>query len=82
VWRKGFGTAYTPDDFNDWRSHFGVARFEGTLAGKGAAGYPLGASAASLPAVVPEPATLAFLMLTICQLFCCFLARRDHATVL
>jgi probable HAF family extracellular repeat protein len=49
VWRKGLGTTYTQNDFNIWRTNFGHT------AGSGAAGYPLGASAAPLSAAVPEP---------------------------
>jgi hypothetical protein len=73
VWRRSNGTQ---SGYDTWRSHFGQA------AGGGAAGYALGASAEPLPAAVPEPATLALLMITISKLFCGFLTRRDHAIVL
>src|SRR3954468_12922134 len=56
VWRKGVGTAYTQNDYNIWRAHFGET------AGSGAAGYPLGASAAPVSPAVPEPATLVLLI--------------------
>jgi hypothetical protein len=48
VWRK---TGGSPTDYDSWRANFGQTLF----AGSGAAGYPLGASAASLSAAVPEP---------------------------
>jgi hypothetical protein len=50
VWRKTDGTQ---TGYDAWRANFGTS----LLAGSGSAGYPLGASAQSLPAV-PEPATL------------------------
>jgi hypothetical protein len=50
VWRKTDGTQ---TGYDAWRANFGTS----LLAGSGSAGYPLGASAESLPAV-PEPATL------------------------
>jgi uncharacterized protein YjbI with pentapeptide repeats len=56
VWRNGLGTTYTPADYGLWRSHFGQT------ADSGAAGYPLGASAALLSPTVPEPAALVLLM--------------------
>jgi hypothetical protein len=49
VWRKGLGTTYTEDDYNDWRSNFGA-----TQAGEGAGD--------SDPSAVPEPATVASLL--------------------
>ena len=68
VWRDrlGSGTALanddTPgvgqDDYNRWKLHFGQVT-GGTGTGSGAAGYPLGASAAPLSPAVPEPATVA-----------------------
>jgi hypothetical protein len=48
VWRKGLGTAYTPNDYNFWRAHFGQT------AGSGAG--------ASANGAVPEPATLVLMM--------------------
>jgi hypothetical protein len=50
VWRKGLGTTYTPDDYDDWRASFGAA-----------AGSGLGANS-DLPSV-PEPATITCLLL-------------------
>ncbi len=58
VWRNGLGTIYTQNDYDAWRAHFGQT------AGSGAAGYPLGASAESLSAAVPEPSTFVLLLLT------------------
>jgi hypothetical protein len=52
TWRDGLGALYSQSHYDIWRSHFGQ-----TAAGD-AAGYPLGASAASLSAV-PEPAGIA-----------------------
>jgi hypothetical protein len=52
VWRNGLGTAYTQDDYGAWRANFGKT------AGNGAARYPLGASAESLSAAVPEHCSL------------------------
>ena len=31
VWRKGLGTAYTPNDYNVWRAHFGQTAGSGRL---------------------------------------------------
>jgi hypothetical protein len=45
AWRKGFGSLYTIDDYNDWRANFG-----NTL--------PVGTGLVQVSAV-PEPATLA-----------------------
>jgi hypothetical protein len=45
VWRKGFGTLYTLDDYNDWRARFGTSIFTGTSFAQSTA--------------VPEPATAA-----------------------
>jgi hypothetical protein len=42
VWRKGLGTEYSQDDYNDWRGNFGV------MAGAASAG-------ASTQTAVPEP---------------------------
>jgi hypothetical protein len=49
AWRSGLGTTYKQTDYDVWRAHFG------RIAGNGAAGYPLGASAEPLSAAVPEP---------------------------
>jgi probable HAF family extracellular repeat protein len=49
VWRKGLGTTYTQTDYNVWRTHFVQT------AGNG--------SGASVNTAVPEPATLALLLL-------------------
>ena len=59
VWRNGLGPIYTQVDYNVWRAHFGQT------AGSGAA-LP---SAQPLSAVVPEPATIAVLMLAAPFLF-------------
>ena len=48
VWHKGLGTTYTQTDYNTWRANFGQP------AGSG--------SAASADAAVPEPATMAMLI--------------------
>jgi hypothetical protein len=53
VWRKGLGTTYAPDYYNVWRSQFGKT------AGTGAAPP----SADPLSAAVPEPISLAVLLL-------------------
>jgi hypothetical protein len=50
VWRKGLGTTYTQDDYNDWRAHFG---------------QNIGSGAGAIAnAAVPEPATLGLLLLS------------------
>jgi hypothetical protein len=49
VWRKNPGNIYTQDDYSIWRAHFGQT------AGSG--------SGASANAAVPEPATLALIIL-------------------
>jgi hypothetical protein len=59
VWRKGLDTTYTQNDYEVWRAHFGAS----LDIGSGAVGYPLGASAEPLSAAVPEPASLALLLL-------------------
>lgn len=46
VWRKGLGTTYVQNDYNVWRSNFGAG----------------GGSGASLGAAVPEPSSLALLL--------------------
>jgi hypothetical protein len=51
VWRKGLGTTYTQTDYDVWRAHFGQT-----------AGSGLGAS---VNAAVPEPATVALLIVGI-----------------
>jgi hypothetical protein len=51
-WRKNFSSDQVM--YNAWRGNFGAS----LKSGSGAAGYPLGASAAPLSAAVPEPATL------------------------
>ncbi len=58
LWRKNPG-AYggSPAGYDTWRAHFGQT------AGSGAARYPLGASANSLSAAVPEPASFLLAML-------------------
>jgi hypothetical protein len=48
VWRKGLGTTFTQADYDQWRAHFGQT-----------AG---GGSGASANAAVPEPSTLALLI--------------------
>jgi hypothetical protein len=55
VWRNGLGTIYTQNDYGVWRSNFGKP------AGSGSVGNPLGASAESLSAAVPEPAAVMLL---------------------
>jgi hypothetical protein len=72
VWRDRVGqsvtlaienpAALTPglvdaEDYAFWKANFGNV-LPNPGAGRGAAGYPLGASAAALPAAVPEPASL------------------------
>jgi hypothetical protein len=52
IWRKGFGTIYTQNEYTVWRSHFGQT------AGSG----PALPSAEPLSASVPEPATLVLLI--------------------
>jgi hypothetical protein len=44
VWRKGFGTSYTQNDYNTWRAHFGQATGSG--------------AGTTVNAAVPEPRTL------------------------
>jgi hypothetical protein len=59
VWRKGLGTTYTQADYDLWRTHFGQT------AGSGAVGYPLGASAEPLPAIIPEPSAVSIMLIGI-----------------
>jgi autotransporter-associated beta strand protein len=50
VWRKGFGTTYTQEDYDDWRNNFGAQAGGGALD--------------SASTAVPEPATIAGLLLS------------------
>jgi hypothetical protein len=56
VWRKNPGGIYTPDDYNTWRTNFGLSFSFGPDPGAAA-------SAASQSSTIPEPATLVILML-------------------
>jgi hypothetical protein len=61
VWRKGLGTTYTQADYDVWRANFGQ-----TIGSSGV--DPLSrvpASADPLPIAIPEPATLALLIMAI-----------------
>jgi PEP-CTERM motif len=49
VWRDGLGTTYTQDDYKLWRAHFGQSAGSASIAS----------------AAIPEPSTLALLMLAI-----------------
>jgi hypothetical protein len=51
VWRKGLGTAFTQTDYNVWRGHFGQTASSGASSNANAA--------------VPEPATLATLIMAL-----------------
>jgi pimeloyl-ACP methyl ester carboxylesterase len=62
MWRKGLGTDYTQNDYDVWRAHFGET------ADGGSAGYPLGASAQSPPAV-PEPSAFLLAAMALINLF-------------
>jgi len=55
VWRKGVGTIYTQDDYNDWAANFGA-----TVGS---------ASSASANLAVPEPATALTLVLSAAVLY-------------
>ncbi|MEX0611272.1 MAG: PEP-CTERM sorting domain-containing protein, partial [Pirellulales bacterium] len=55
VWRKGLGTTYTPDDYNDWLANFGA-----TLDTGSSSALPLPPSL--FDNAVPEPASLALLL--------------------
>jgi hypothetical protein len=48
VWRKGRGTAYTQNDYDAWRAHYGQT---------------YGTSAASTNAAAPEPAATSLLVI-------------------
>jgi CubicO group peptidase (beta-lactamase class C family) len=52
-------------DYDVWRANFGSSLGPGS----DAAGYPLGASAVSLPAAIPEPATLLFVTMGLAALY-------------
>jgi autotransporter-associated beta strand protein len=51
VWRKGLGTIYTQDDYDDWRANFGQSAGSGAVQNDPA------------PAAVPEPAGCVLTML-------------------
>jgi hypothetical protein len=53
VWRKGFGTEYSEDDYDDWRANFGIT------AGAASAG-------AAVHAAVPEPASPLLVVAALC----------------
>jgi hypothetical protein len=57
VWRNGLGTMFYQNAYGVWRAHFGIPLGPDS----GSAGYPLGASAESLSAAVPEPVTVVLL---------------------
>jgi hypothetical protein len=61
VWRKGISVAPTQENYNIWRTHFGQTSSSGTVA--------------STNATIPEPTTLALLMLVTTS--CC--VRRGRA---
>lgn len=48
VWRKGLGTVYGPNDYNDWRAHFGQTAGSGALLGSTSRSAPEPASAVLL----------------------------------
>jgi hypothetical protein len=54
LWRKNPGDTYTQADYTAWRTNFGRT----LSAGSGSAGYPLGASAESPSATVPESSAI------------------------
>jgi hypothetical protein len=55
IWRKGFGTLYDIDDYNDWRANFGSP--PGTGSGDIVSGGQ-----------VPEPASMACLLIAVCAM--------------
>lgn len=63
VWRKGFGTLYTQDDYDDWRLNF---------TGAPAVGLGTGVALGQVASVVPEPTTLALIVASLSM----FLTRR------
>ena len=56
VWRKGLGTTYTQDDYATWRSHFGQTAGSGALT-------TVPQSQSNLNRAIPEPASLALLVI-------------------
>ncbi len=59
VWRNGLGSIYTPADYDVWKSHFGQMADDGS----GSAGT------SSSRAAVPEPTTVASLLVGILAVF-------------
>jgi probable HAF family extracellular repeat protein len=57
VWRKGLGMTYTQNDYDTWRAHFANRALAG--AGSDATAHLMYASAESLSAAIPEPASCA-----------------------
>jgi len=68
VWRKGLGTTYTQDDYDDWQANFGAT----VGSGAGARG-----SDHAVSPIVPEPATV--LLLVFGAAVMCFPARQFRA---
>jgi hypothetical protein len=62
IWRKTDGTQ---TGYDAWRANFGASLGPGT----GSAVYPLGVSAESLPAAIPEPASLVTLLCGIAMMY-------------
>jgi hypothetical protein len=65
VWRNGLGTAYTQNDYDVWRAHFGQTAASGS------------AGALPAPAGVPEPSTFALAALALAT--CAWRAHRRRA---
>ena len=60
VWRDGLGSTYTMEDYDVWKSHFGLSNGSGGSAGTDAQRW----SASPSQAAVPEPGTwLGFVMI-------------------
>jgi hypothetical protein len=66
VWRKGLGTIYTPDDYDDWQANFG------------ATSSAANAAAGRFDAAVPEPAAWALILIAGGLLYRATVPRRSH----
>ncbi|HEX5471701.1 MAG TPA: hypothetical protein VFW73_07425 [Lacipirellulaceae bacterium] len=67
LWRKGLGTSYSPNDYELWQSHFGESDTAGSSAAFASSADHFDRTGAN----VPEPRSLALIVLAIAATCCC-----------